>query len=145
MKICTKCGVDYPIPIENFFNKKHDTKDGFQYRCKKCIAEFHKEHYQARKSYYKKKARKHNDEYKKRNLQFMIDYLKKHPCVDCGETDPIILEFDHRGNKDCNVSTMTTMSLDRVKSEIAKCDIRCANCHRRKTAKDFNWYEGINL
>jgi hypothetical protein len=31
--------------------------------------------------------------------------------------------------------------LNQVKNEIEKCDVRCANCHRRKTAKDFNWYK----
>lgn len=145
MKICTKCNFDYPAPLEDFFNKKHDTKDGFQHRCKKCIAEFHKEHYQQRTKYYKNKARKHNAKYRKRNLQFMVDYLKEHPCIDCGETDPVILEFDHRADKDCNISAMTTLSLKRVREEIAKCDVRCANCHRRKTAIQFNYYKDIKL
>ncbi len=31
-----------------------------------------------------------------------------------------------------------------IKTEIKKCDVRCANCHRRKTSKDLNWwYEKI--
>lgn len=143
MKICTKCKVDYLAPLEDYFNKKHDTKDGFQYRCKKCIAEFHKDHYQKRKQYYKKKARKHNSEYRKRNVQLMMDYLKEHPCVDCGEKDPIILEFDHRGDKVINVSEMGNYSVKALQKEIAKCDVRCANCHRRKTAEQLGWYKDI--
>jgi len=146
MKTCNKCEGDYPQPYEDHFNKKSDTKDGLQRVCKKCMALFHKEHYQKRTAYYKDKARIHNDEYKNRNLQFMIDFLKEHPCVDCGEKDPIVLEFDHvRDNKDCNVSSMMTLALERIISEIAKCEVRCANCHRRKTAKQFNWYDGIKL
>jgi hypothetical protein len=27
----------------------------------------------------------------------------------------------------------------RVRAEIEKCDVRCVNCHRRKTARDFGW------
>lgn len=145
MKICTKCEVDYPAPLENFFNKKRATKDGFQHLCKKCVAEFHKEHYQQRTKYYKNKARKHNKEYRIRNLQYVVDYLKEHPCVDCGERDPIVLEFDHTDSKDHNVSQMMNHSLEKLIEEIAKCQVRCANCHRRKTAIQFNYYKDINL
>lgn len=31
-------------------------------------------------------------------------------------------------------------SWEKVKTEIAKCEIRCANCHAVKTAKQFGWY-----
>ena len=27
-----------------------------------------------------------------------------------------------------------------LKQEIAKCEVVCANCHRRRTAKQFGWY-----
>jgi hypothetical protein len=145
MKICSKCEFDYPAPLEDHFNKKSDTKDGLQRQCKSCVAIFHKEHYQERKAYYKKKARKHNTEYRLRNLQFMVDYLKQHPCIDCGETDPIVLEFDHRGNKNYDVSKMACHSLKAIQKEIDKCDVRCGNCHKRKTAKQFNYYQGIVL
>lgn len=145
MKICTKCEVDYQFPIEDHFNRRSDTKDGFQRTCKVCVAEWHKEHYKKRTSYYKKKALKHNAEYRIRNLQYITDYLKGHPCVDCGEVDPIVLEFDHRSDKQYNISEMHTQSLDKIKEEIAKCDVRCANCHRRKTAVQFNYYKDIQL
>jgi hypothetical protein len=66
--------------------------------------------------------------------QYIVDYLSTHPCIDCGETDIIVLEFDHvRGKKKADVASMiATYTLATVKKEIAKCDVRCANCHRRR-------------
>lgn len=70
------------------------------------------------------------------NKERIYEYLLVHPCVDCGESDPIVLEFDHvRGTKKKNVSRMacgSTYSWTAIKIEIDKCDIRCANCHRRR-------------
>lgn len=67
----------------------------------------------------------------------VLGYLEKHPCVDCGEPDPIVLEFDHRDRK-AKVKPVSRLlaghySWKSVLMEIEKCDIRCANCHRRKT------------
>lgn len=61
-------------------------------------------------------------------------------CVDCGEKDPIVLDFDHRDprRKKFNISATRrrhpTVAL--LKAEIAKCDLRCANCHRRRTYRE---------
>lgn len=66
----------------------------------------------------------------------------ENPCTDCGETNPVILEFDHRDSseKSGTVSEMViTHSMELIEAEVAKCDVRCANCHRLKTARDFNW------
>jgi hypothetical protein len=59
--------------------------------------------------------------------------------IDCGESDPVVLDFDHRDRraKFANVSDMLTYSIKRVISEIAKCDVRCANDHRRRTKKQI--------
>src|SRR6202022_3269562 len=67
----------------------------------------------------------------------MIAYLLEHPCVDCGETDITVLEFDHLRDKTQNVSALIrgTNSWARIEAEIAKCVVRCANCHRRETAR----------
>lgn len=62
-------------------------------------------------------------------------YLRENPCVDCGETDPIVLEFDHQRDKLFAIGEASGLgkSLEKVKAEVDKCQVRCANCHRRKT------------
>ena len=63
-------------------------------------------------------------------------YKATHPCVDCGETDPVVLEFDHREKeqKQFNIGEGGRhASIPRLLEEMNKCDIRCANCHRRRT------------
>jgi hypothetical protein len=57
----------------------------------------------------------------------LFDFLSGKSCVDCGERDPIVFEFDHRDPK--NKFKMITKML----SGHYSCEIRCANCHRRKT------------
>ena len=70
------------------------------------------------------------------NIKFVVEYLKHHPCVDCGESDPIVLDFDHIAEKKLDVSRMifSQNGIAAIKTEIAKCEVRCANCHRRITA-----------
>ncbi len=75
------------------------------------------------------------------NYKFICDYLSEHPCVDCGEADILLLDFDHRDPvlKLRSVSMMIKYNLENLKKEIDKCDIRCVRCHRIKThGKD--WY-----
>ena len=106
--------------------------------CRDCSKEQSKKHYNANKDQYAKR----NDKYKSANKQLIYDYLLSHPCVDCGESDPIVLEFDHRDpdEKSFRLASVSNYSTDKLILEMNKCDIRCANCHRRKTAKDYNHY-----
>jgi hypothetical protein len=72
----------------------------------------------------------------------LLDYLATHPCVDCGERDIVVLQFDHaRGEKSIHVMMAASRgwSWERTLTEIAKCDVRCANCHVRITAKRAGW------
>ena len=76
----------------------------------------------------------------KTNNEFYKEYLLTHACVDCGETDPLTLEFDHLTTKFSEVSHMIAggYSLQAIKREIAKCEVVCANCHSRRTHKRTN-------
>jgi hypothetical protein len=58
-------------------------------------------------------------------------------CYDCGfNSDPDALHFDHvRGKKEFDLSRASGSSWDRIANEIAKCEVRCANCHALQTAK----------
>ena len=72
----------------------------------------------------------------RKNLQYIYDYLVGRACIDCGENDPMVLEFDHvRGIKTLKLSKLVhcTTRIERIQEEIDKCDVRCANCHRRKS------------
>jgi hypothetical protein len=72
----------------------------------------------------------------------VLHYLADHPCVDCGEKDLVVLQFDHvRGKKIENISLMIRLgySEEAIHKEIAKCEVRCANCHARRTAIQQNW------
>lgn len=67
--------------------------------------------------------------------EFLWDYKSSHPCVDCGESDPVVLDFDHVGEKSFDISSAypRARGIKSVLAEIEKCEVRCANCHRRKT------------
>jgi len=108
--------------------------------CKECSREYIRDHYKRNTEYYLDKARKRNGIIQQRRREYIGSYLKSHPCVDCGEKDILVLEFDHmdRSQKSDEVShfLQRRISLGILVKEIAKCEVRCANCHRRKTAKE---------
>ena len=94
-------------------------------------------HYAANADVYKRRARAHTIRMRSIVREWLLAFLLENPCVDCGEADPIVLEFDHRPGVDkafnLGVAVQRNYSLARVKAEVAKCDVRCANCHRRVT------------
>jgi len=131
-KLCKKCKKEKDV---SFFNKDKSNTDNLNAICKVCSRE---------------KARKyHSKEYncvivKNKKLgrwekqKYILDYLLVHPCVDCGEKDPIVLQFDHQRDKIKSISALvrSCSSLEKIIEEIAKCEIRCANCHIRRHSKE---------
>ena len=67
----------------------------------------------------------------------LYEFLSTKSCIDCGENDYRVLDFDHihRTRKFKSISDMRSghYSWESIYTEIRKCEIRCANCHRRKT------------
>lgn len=79
-----------------------------------------------------------------RNRRYTLQYLSTHPCVDCGETDIRVLQFDHIDpdlKYDRVANLIFRSSLATLQAEIDKCEVRCANCHAKRTAEHRNYYE----
>lgn len=131
MKKCPKCGKEKAL-VE--FHKRAKSKDGLASWCKDCNREGRRAAYRARPQVARDYAKARRIELKSRLLEF----LKEKECKDCGESDPVVLDFDHvSGEKRWEVTNMVNSGLSwkTILEEIGKCEIRCANCHRRKTAK----------
>jgi len=141
MKQCTIC---HKTKSKTEFNKHAGRKDGLQSHCRECNKTHSKKYYSNNRETHKKEIQKRKKSYIDKCRKWIYDYLNKHPCVDCGENDPVVLEFDHiKGHKVNNVSKMiqSNPTLTTIQNEIRKCAVRCANCHRRKTAKDQGWWK----
>ncbi len=94
--------------------------------------------------YHKKKSKEHYQKYKqqynernqlqKQQTRKIIAEAKQNGCSICNEREPACLDFHHLGGKDMTVSSMLGMNEQRVKDEISKCVVLCANCHRKHHA-----------
>lgn len=135
---CSKC---LRVLDETMFNwKVKNVKRS--YHCKECSRKYIQSHYKNNLKYYISKALKRNRFVKERAYSYLGPYLLNHPCVDCGEVDILVLEFDHRDRKvkEGAISHIIQKgaTLEKLINEVQKCDIRCSNCHRRKTEKENN-------
>ena len=78
---------------------------------------------------------------------FVLQHLIEHHCVDCGEADPRCLTFDHIDptTKKGHVSQMMGkgMAISTIHAEIEKCEIRCSNCHAKKTSDQLSFYKSM--
>ena len=93
-----------------------------------------KEHYKATRAIYYEKN-KHNTAAKKRSFRDQIDGIKLSAgCVDCGYREhPAALDFDHLDHTTKRTEVSSCASMETALAEIAKCEVRCSNCHRIKT------------
>jgi hypothetical protein len=118
-KQCGKCGRW--LPIDDFHT--HDSRWGYKKtNCKKCEQERHRIHYL-----------KHGGQ-KERRIRTKIEKVdyKGGVCVLCGYDKYVgSLEFHHvNPDEKDHEKTSIDMSLERCKSELDKCILVCANCHR---------------
>jgi hypothetical protein len=89
---------------------------------------YQRAYYARNPEYYKQKAAE-----RQRRLTAIIRTEKSRPCTDCSVEYPwYVMDFDHCGEKEFNLSGAARMgwSEQRIRAEIAKCEIVCANCHR---------------
>jgi hypothetical protein len=78
---------------------------------------------------------------KDRVTEFIDNYKRERSCADCGLSGkefPYVLDFDHKNgsfNKKFNIGSWShsVLSIKAIEREIAKCELVCANCHRKRT------------
>lgn len=141
---CGSCGTLKPSNEFSFRNRilriRHTS-------CKECNKKFKRAFYERHLESYKKRSARDKVESIRRNRERLREYLTSHPCVDCGESDPVVLHFDHIHDKHRGISQLVIdgVSWDKIEREIGKCEVRCANCHRKKTAREKGWYRKLGL
>lgn len=131
-KRCARCR--HRKPLADFYRKK-TSPDGHHAYCKSC-------HNQVMKDYYRRNRKKVLDWTNARKArvrrewtELMIELKDGKPCSDCRVSYPwYVLDFDHvRGRKRFGIAGSATRLRKQVLAELKKCDLVCANCHRKRT------------
>ena len=137
-KLCPKCSLKKPLA--DFSSRKINEYKPVSY-CRSCQRIYCRKHYQNLKAVHNSRRYERQQRARSLNRRLVDSYLREHSCADCGEDDIRVLEFDHvRGTKlDCISEMIYQASVSRLLSELEKCEVRCANCHRRKTARQLGW------
>lgn len=131
-KTCNKCNETKDITE---FAKNKTRKDGYNNICKACFKLYRDQHYQNNKDYYKEKAKN----YRKSMVESLEKFKATLECENCGEKRTYCLDFHHidPNEKDGNISNLIrSTNLEKVKEEISKCKVLCANCHRELHHKE---------
>lgn len=140
-KFCPTCKTEKLVDEFYFKNKFKNIRE---YQCKECSNIYKKKHYQLNSKVYINRSREHNKKTRQENTRRLWNYYASHPCIICGENDPVVLEADHRDGE-VKLGSISDLihrgyTWKTIAKELEKCDIRCANCHRRRTAKQLGWY-----
>jgi hypothetical protein len=123
MKFCPRCKEKKQL--DEFYKKKGRRAASY---CKLCQHAYLREHYKKTSAIYNVRRYALHLKYTKRNRRLVLDHLARHPCVDCNESDVVVLDFDHiRGSKFGDVSRMIVggTSQKRLQAEIDKCRSVC--------------------
>jgi hypothetical protein len=138
MKHCPRCKISKPL--DEFFRKAGRRASSY---CKPCQLAYVREHYRRTSGAYNARRYALHAIYTERNRRIVLTHLATHPCIDCSERDIIVLDFDHvSGKKNGSISRLMRggTAIRTLLAEMEKCVVRCANCHRRKTALENGSY-----
>lgn len=129
-KLCGTCRQSRP-PAE--FNRKASRPDGLQEVCRECNRASSREYYARNREKHVRVIVERTTKRRAEAKEFLVSYLREHPCVDCGMGDLRVLDFDHRPGVDKRSDIMAMVKdgfgIPRLLDEIEKCDVRCRNCH----------------
>lgn len=136
-KRCSTCKAVKPV---DDFAVSRRARDGRQSRCRSCWRDWYAAHREEHIALVEQRRAQVRADHQQRLVEHLID----HPCVDCAEADLRVLDFDHDdpAAKVADVARLISMNIawERIAAEIDKCAVRCANCHRRRTAVQLGYW-----
>jgi hypothetical protein len=147
MKTCSTCRRRLPRAE---FNVRLGSADGYQSVCRACNKTRARRYYAENIEKHRKAVAAQLAKTRAAHLERIGSHLLANPCVDCGEDDIRVLDFDHRDGVEKTAEVMrlakAAYSWERVSAEIAKCDVRCRNCHARVTYERLgdNWRSRVH-
>ena len=134
MDLTKRCCTCHELRPLTDFNVRSTAADGLQARCRDCSRKW----YVANRDAHRANVRLRSTAVKKEYERRIGEHLLAHPCVDCGESDVRVLDFDHLdpSTKRSDIAKMVNAGgrWSDIELEMAKCEVRCANCHRRVTS-----------
>lgn len=143
-KRCRRCDVEKPA---SEFSTDTGNRDGLTSYCNACNVQVARDWYAANRdyalAYQRRKRRENRDLYRDRDRERWLRSpavqitlaARETPCVDCGVQLPAeVMELDHvRGVKSFSLGgRVRSYDPALVEAEVAKCDVRCPNCHRMR-------------
>lgn len=151
IKKCSRC-KKYRFTWQ--YNKNKAKKDGLQYQCRPCQHDYHnKEWYPSRRNHQIKMVKRNKFKRRHDNYKKVVEEYFVNGCVDCGEKDIQVLEFDHvrgikkrvgyKGSEGVSYLIRHGYKWETVQTEIDKCEVRCRNCHKKRTWKENNYYSDL--
>lgn len=138
MRICKDCESNKP---ESEYYK--GSSKGYSSYCKPCMKIRSRKYWDCKPvEEQRKKRQKAKEKAREKARKFVYSFLLKNPCIDCGESNPIVLDFDHLRDKKFGIAAMIqgNYSVKKIFTEMQKCQVVCSNCHRIRTAtRDGHW------
>ena len=130
MKICTKCGINKD---ESQFRLRGGNKKGRRNECRECGKVYLREYYRSNKEKYREYGRRQRRRISAAKVYF-YKWLHTQHCFCCGTDDALVLEFHHRNpsKKRYEIGELVGKGygVKTLISELARCDVLCANCHK---------------
>src|SRR3954453_21486668 len=96
------------------FNRRSDAQDGRQSACRACS----KARYLAYADVHRARVAARNATQRAEVIEHLVQYLVCHPCVDCGQADLRVLEFDHRSGSEKTATVSVLIRLRRPWAEV---------------------------
>lgn len=131
MKVCSRCHKEKDD--EDFFirNKEKGIKHS---HCIPCKRQIDREAYSEDRHDRRTKIRKQSTERILKNRNFVHRVRRLCCCSKCGDKRFYVLDFHHLHDKVDGIGILAAkgVTLKKLKKELRKCIVLCANCHREE-------------